>query len=174
MFHGTTLPSINFYFTSEYQQYPPLNNSRYAKTKKKLKNSHRVKRLFARKLLVGYIPLFVVWFARITILTSTDIQIKDRITLIPITVAFVLLYSPFFCFLILSAQPYNWYLCVFWCPYSGLTSKLDTESVMYIPTWDKTHFPAGGGERVSASPPYSYPIILTTPRYYDDVSFRSI
>ena len=75
--------------------------------KKKLKNSHRVKRLFARKLLVGYIPLFVVWFARITILTSTDIQIKDRITLIPITVAFVLLYSPFFCFLILSAQPYN-------------------------------------------------------------------
>ena len=59
------------------------------------------------KLLVSYIPLFVGWFARITILTSTDIQIKDRITLIPITVAFVLLYSPFFCFLILSAQPYN-------------------------------------------------------------------
>ena len=77
------------------------------KQNKKLKNSHRVERLFARKLLVGYIPLFVVWFARITILTSTDIQIKDRITLIPITVAFVLLYSPFFCFLILSAQPYN-------------------------------------------------------------------
>ena len=72
--------------------------------KKKLKNSHR-KSLFARKLLVSYIQLFVVWFAQITILTSTDIQIKDRITLIPIKIAFILLSSPFFCFLILSVQP---------------------------------------------------------------------
>ena len=57
------------------------------------------------KLLVRYIPLFVVWFAPITILTPTDIQIKDRITSFPIKISFVLLSSPFFCFLILSVQP---------------------------------------------------------------------
>ena len=98
----TTFPSINFCSTSEYEQYPSLNNSGGAE--KKLKNNHR-KSLFARKLLVSYIQLFVVWFAQITIVTSTDIQIKDRITLIPIKIAFILLSSPFFCFLILSVQP---------------------------------------------------------------------
>ena len=74
--------------------------------KKKLKNSHRVKRLFARKLLVGYIPLggLVCWNNYSYFDGHPN---KYRITLIPITVAFVLLYSPFFCFLILSAQPYN-------------------------------------------------------------------
>ena len=50
------------------------------------------------KLLVSYIPLFVVWFAPITILTPTDIQIKDRITSFPIKISFVLFSSPFFCF----------------------------------------------------------------------------
>ena len=50
------------------------------------------------KLLVSDIPLFVVWFAPITVLTPTDIQIKDRITSFPIKIAFFLFSSPFFCF----------------------------------------------------------------------------
>ena len=54
------------------------------------------------KLLVSYIPLFVVWFAQITILTPTDIQIKDRITSFPIKIflrspllSFLLFFNPF-------------------------------------------------------------------------------
>ena len=98
----TTFPSINFYSTSEYQQYPPLNNRGYAK-KKKIKKLPPLKVYLQEiKLLVSYIPLFVVWFAQITILTPTDIQIKDRITSFPIKIflrspllSFLLFFNPF-------------------------------------------------------------------------------